>query len=243
MGFLDGLFGRKGDKKPVAVEFSPAEKARLIEELKKTELFSDLPAQGLETMFSHMETLRVEDGRAIIQQGEEGDFYYVLARGKASILRAASEGAAPAVVASISAPTGLGEEALISNAKRNATVKMTGDGLVLRLSKEDFNNYVKEPLMDWVSPAQAQQKIAKGAKWLDVREGEEAKHSHLHGAVHIPMRELRTRLAELDKGTTYLCYCENGRSSSTAAFILRQRGYEVGVLRGGLQALKRAGVA
>jgi len=41
----------------------------------------------------------------------------------------------------------------------------------------------------------------------------------------------------------YICYCENGRQSSTAAFLLRQRGYNVGVLRGGVQSLKRAGMA
>ena len=51
---------------------------------------------------------------------------------------------------------GFGEEALISNAKRNATVVMTLPGDVMRLSKDAFDDYVKEPLITWVSPADAQ---------------------------------------------------------------------------------------
>ena len=98
---------------------------------------------------------------------------------------------------------------------------------------------MKEPLVAWFSAIEAQDKVAKGAKWIDVREPDEAKQGHLHGAIVIPLSDIRKRRNELDKSTLYICYCQNGRLSSTAAFLLRQHGYNVGVLRGGLQVLKR----
>ena len=44
-----------------------------------------------------------------------------------------------------------GEEALISDAKRNATVTMTcGRVGVMRLGKDDFKKLLNEPMLDWV---------------------------------------------------------------------------------------------
>ena len=73
--------------------------------------------------------------------------------------------------------------------------------------------------------------------------------SHFQGAaltlaqaVLIPLEQIRERCMELDKDILYVCYCLNGRQSSTAAFLLRQRAFKVGVLRGGVQSLQRAGI-
>ncbi|MDD5343963.1 MAG: cyclic nucleotide-binding domain-containing protein, partial [Smithella sp.] len=168
-------------------------------------------------------------------------YYYLLVKGNAKVYRRLTEGQEPTVVAELTEPQGFGEEALISNAKRNATITMITDGTVMRLSKDAFNDFVKEPLLDWYPPVQAQDKIANGAKWIDVRSESQSKHSHLHGALAIPVEEIRAKASALSKDVTYICYCENGRISSSAAFILKQMGYNAGVLRGGLQSLKRAG--
>ncbi len=40
-----------------------------------------------------------------------------------------------------------GEEALISEAKRNATVSMLTDGVLMRLNKQDFRDLMNEPLV------------------------------------------------------------------------------------------------
>jgi len=44
-------------------------------------------------------------------------------------------------------------------------------------------------------------------------------------------------LGELDVNGRYICYCENGRLSATAAFLMRQNGYQVSVLQGGLKGI------
>src|SRR5215510_8625021 len=54
-----------------------------------------------------------------------------------------------------------GEEALIAEAKRNATVTMLSDGVLMRLNKQDFRELMNEPLLQWVTAEQAEQLAAK----------------------------------------------------------------------------------
>jgi rhodanese-related sulfurtransferase len=219
------------------------DKSVLLQKIRQSELFRDMPETSLEEMFQRMETVNMRSDDVIIREGEEGDYYYLLAAGTADVTRRMGNSSDPQVVAQLTEPTGFGEEALISNAKRNATVIMTSNGIVMRLSKEAFEDYIKEPLLTWLSPLEAQEKVAKGAKWIDVRGPEQSRQSRLHGAISIAMEELRSKAEGLDRNGEYVCYCENARLSSTAAFLLRQRGFSVSVLRGGLQGLKRAGIA
>jgi len=44
----------------------------------------------------------------------------------------------------------------------------------------------------------------------------------------------------LSKATPYIAYCQSGRRSAAAAFILAQSGYDVYVLENGLWSVSRA---
>lgn len=203
-------------------------------------LFNSLSEDAISRVFGLMEQVSVKSGEAILREGEEGDCFFVLAKGTVSVTKL--QRGKPVVVAELKDVAAFGEEALISNAKRNATVTMTADGVVLRLSKDAFTEHVKEPLLTWVSPAEAQREANEGARWLDVRDDTGPGVARLRGALVIPLQQLRESLALLDKSSSYICYCQNGRQSSTAAFLLVQRGYKVSVMRGGLQGLQRAGL-
>lgn len=77
---------------------------------------------------------------------------------------------------------------------------------------------------------------------LDVREPDEWRAGHIAGAQHIPLGQLRTRLAELPKDRTILAVCRSGSRSDSAARGLRTHGYTVENLEGGVTAWKRAGL-
>lgn len=232
---ITGLFNRNVGSDS-GLDFS-----KLTETVRKSELFSGLDENRICTMMKAMEKVELPQGKDVIREGEEGDYYYLLVSGSAKVSKIGKDGN-PVVVAELQAPVGFGEEALISKSARNATVSVSTPSVMLRLSKLAFDEHVKDPLVKWLSPSEAQEKIAGGARWLDVRGAEESHQAHLHGAVSIPLAELRRRVGELNFNTFYVCYCENGRISSTATFLLRQRGLNVAVLRGGLQGLKRAGL-
>lgn len=250
MSFIDSLkaiFGGDGrsakQKGTSRRDLTPEKRDMLVSKIRQSDLFKDLPVENLQEMLQRMETVQVGEGDTIIRQGDEGDYYYLLVEGQARVMRKGDGDAEAKVVAELDEPKGFGEEALISNAKRNATIVMKTDGVVMRFSKEAFNDYVKEPILDWYSAAQAQKEIGSGAKWLDLRDAESAKQ-HLPGAIEIPIDEVRQQASgKLNRETLYICYCDNGRISSSGAFVLKQMGYRTGVLRGGLQSLKRAGLS
>jgi CRP-like cAMP-binding protein len=56
-----------------------------------------------------------------------------------------------------------GEEALVADTVRNATVVMNTDGMLLRLSKQDFNDLLRAPLLQKVTGDEAERRIAAGA--------------------------------------------------------------------------------
>ena len=192
--------------------------------------FKNMPPANIKTLLQRMETISVDENEVIIQQGSPGDYYYVLTEGEALVTRTVE-------LATLGAGSSFGEEALLSGSKRNASVTMKTSGQLMRLAKENFNELLKEPLLDRVTPDEAQVRVAKGDTWLDVRHVTEFVHSHLQNALNIPLHELRLRMKELDKEQNYICYCGTGRRSSAAAFLLVQNGFKVVVLIGGVQKI------
>ena len=77
---------------------------------------------------------------------------------------------------------------------------------------------------------------------LDVREPDEWQAGHIAGAQHIPLGELRGRLAEVPKDRTILAVCRSGSRSDAAMRGLRTLGYVAENLEGGVTAWKRAGL-
>ncbi|MBL8448777.1 MAG: cyclic nucleotide-binding domain-containing protein [Dechloromonas sp.] len=196
---------------------------------------SILPAANLYELMLRFERLKVKRGEVLVREGEVGDYYFVIESGRAQVTRAI--GGSQVHVAELKAGQAFGEEALVSGATRNATVTMKRDGVVLRLGKEDFDELLKEPLLHALSRSEAEARVAAGAaRWLDVRYPAEFAQDGLPGARNIPLNELRAAFVLLQPDTEYIVYCQSGRRSSAAAFLLSQHGFRAGWLGGGLNA-------
>jgi rhodanese-related sulfurtransferase len=81
-----------------------------------------------------------------------------------------------------------------------------------------------------------------------VRLPSEHQNLAIEGALNIPLYLIRLKLSTLDRGKPYVVYCDTGRRSSAAAYILVERGFEAYVLQGGMGAggglqLTRGGAA
>lgn len=68
---------------------------------------------------------------------------------------------------------------------------------------------------------------------LDVRTPKEFAQSHLEGVLHIPVDDLRARMAEIPKGKPVYAICHSGLRSYIACMMLSQEGYECYNLAGG----------
>jgi len=201
--------------------------------------FRKLPAANIDLLLEKMEPIRMNAGEVIIRQGDEGDYFYVIEQGEALVTRMVDgEDSEDSVeMAHLSEGSTFGEAALISDSPRNATVSMQTDGVLLRLNKENFLTLMQDPVQNWIDYDAAMDKIKAGAVWIDVRSPGDFNKGHLPGAINIPMNEAHRRSQDLDTDTTYICYCQTGRRSSAAAFILSQYGLEVNVLKDGLPSL------
>ncbi|TDJ34883.1 MAG: cyclic nucleotide-binding domain-containing protein [Gammaproteobacteria bacterium] len=204
--------------------------------LLQTKAFHKIPPANIQAIFMRMQQINYKTGDIVLKQGAEGDYFYVLTRGRCLVTRETPLNKDGIKLAELGVGDTFGEEALISDAKRNATVTMTTDGAVMRLGKDDFRNLLNEPMLDWVSVSEAEEIVNKGGLWLDVRLPSEFENSHKEGAINIPLYFMRLKINALDQDKEYVLCCDTGRRSSAGAYILSERGYQAYVLKGGINA-------
>jgi CRP-like cAMP-binding protein len=196
-------------------------------------VFAPLPSARIDELLRRFERIRAARGETLIREGDEGDYYYVIETGRFQVERMV--GGAQVVLAELKNGDGFGEEALVSEAKRNATVTALTDGRLLRLARPHFIELLREPLLRRLPFAEAAEKVHNGALWLDVRYPSEYQYDKLPGAINVPLAEVRNMFAVLDRTKDYIAYCQSGRRSAAAAFLFAQRGFKVWLLDGGLK--------
>jgi CRP-like cAMP-binding protein len=206
--------------------------------LLQTPTFQRIPPANIQAIFMRMQRVPFRAGEAVIKQGADGDCFYVIARGKCTVTRETPLEAKGIRLAELGPGEAFGEEALISEGKRNATVRMLTDGELMRLNKQDFHELINEPSQQWVSSSEARQIIERGGRWLDVRLPSEFQNLSVEGATNIPLCFMRMKLASLDRDVPHVVYCDTGRRSSAAAFILMAHGIDAYVVRGGTASVE-----
>ena len=200
----------------------------------QTKAFLQIPPANIQALFMRVQEVEVKAGDTIIKEGDEGDYYYMIQQGRCKVTRSSRAGS-ELTLATLSAGDAFGEEALLSETKRNADVVMLTNGILMRLSKRDFNELLKEPMLSWVSNEEADALVKnEGAVWVDVRLESEHKHSNIAGSINIPLFTLRLKAETLDPNKPYILYCNHGRQSSACAYLLSERGLKAHCLKGGL---------
>ena len=189
-------------------------------------LVSYLSAADIQRCFMELERVPVEEGEEIVKAGTPGDYFYILMQGEAVVI---TETGGPFSGQTFDLAPGnyFGEEALIADTIRNATVRMASKGAVGRLNREQFDAIFRKALIQTIAPDKAQDFLnGAGIKYqlLDVRFPPEYRHEHREGAQNLPIVILRKKLRELDRQCSYLVSPEGGRRSDLAVFLLRQAG-------------------
>lgn len=196
---------------------------------------AQLPPAHIDELMRRFERVKVSRGDSVIREGDEGDYYYVIESGRFQVERLV--GGAKIVLAELKPGEAFGEEALVSDARRNASVAALGEGELLRLRRADFNQLLRQPLLRRLPFAEASGAVRGGAVWLDVRYPSEYQYDGLPGAINVPLAEVRDSFSVLDRSRDYIAYCRTGRRSAAAAFLFSQRGFKVSLLDGGLKAV------
>lgn len=75
---------------------------------------------------------------------------------------------------------------------------------------------------------------------LDVREDDEWQAGHAPGALHVPLGQVPSRLAEIPDGEVHVICRSGGRSGQAVAWLTRN-GYDTSNVAGGMHAWVDAG--
>jgi len=206
--------------------------------LLRSKAFHRIPPGNIQAIFMRMQQVQYKAGDVVIQQGDKGNFFYAITKGRCIVTRETPLNKEGIKLAELEEGDTFGEEALISDALRNATVSMLTDGCLTRLAKDDFNQLMNEPMLEWVNYQQATDIVANGGRWLDVRLPSEFESFHEPDAINIPLYFMRLKLNTLDRNMTYVLCCDTGARSSAGAFILNEKDFDTRVLKGGLNSNK-----
>lgn len=200
----------------------------------QSEAFVKMTPTDIQKLLKKLESVHVKAGEVVIHQGDSGDYFYIIREGRCTVTRLASGRGWDIPLAELSDGDCFGEEALVSDNPRNATVTMLTDGSLMRLSKQDFVELLKKPLLHYIDYNTALESVNGGDVWLDVRLQEEHANYAFEGSINVPLAMIRDKAPILVPGKKYIVYCDTGRRSAAAAFLLTQRGLDVSVLEGGL---------
>lgn len=139
--------------------------ARVME----SELFTRVPPANVRRIFELMKAIDVPAGEIVIRQGDPGDFYYVVRDGRCEVTHEPGGDEESVRLAELGPGDGFGEEALVSDGRRNATVTMLTDGTLMRMTKDAFVELIHDPLLEIVDWRRAAELVGGGGVWLDVR--------------------------------------------------------------------------
>ncbi len=203
-----------------------------MDRLLSSGIFQQMSPANLQGVLMRMETMQYAEGDVIIQQGDSGDYYYVVKQGRCAVIL--NDEGSPKKVAELTPGQGFGEEALLSGHPRASTVSMLTAGEVMRLGKDDFVRLIARPLSRRLRYDQAAKAVEAGAVWLDGQEAEQHAKVNLQGSINLPFSSLRVRDIDLARDHHYIAYTDDGHDCSTAAFLLAEAGFTVSVLEGGL---------
>ena len=117
--------------------------------LMRSELFSRIPAANIQRIFDLMRSQTYAQGDVVVRQGDPGDYYYIVQEGDCDV-SLQHQGEPPVQVARLGPGDAFGEEALVSGARRNATVTMSSAGTVMRMTKDDFIELIHDPVQNRV---------------------------------------------------------------------------------------------
>ena len=114
-----------------------------LSQLQAMPVFAPLPEVTLEKIIPLLQLRQVNTGTDIIQQGDVGEFLYVITKGEVSVLREGGH-IREEVLATLTEGECFGEMSLISGEPISATIRAKTPVTLLQMSKDDFDHLLLE---------------------------------------------------------------------------------------------------
>lgn len=196
-----------------------------IKKLLRSRLFFKVPPISIQKIIKQFSECQMDAGSYVIEQGAEGASCYLLRKGSAVVERDGE------VIAELHVGDVFGEDALVNNKPRNASVRLLDDSELLELHKKDFFELMIQPAVNLVSEPIANGLVAEGAQFIDVRTKEEFEKEHKSGALHIPLNLMWLKAEVLKPERIYITYSSTPERAKAAAHLLNEKGFKAYALQ------------
>jgi CRP-like cAMP-binding protein len=110
--------------------------------LSTTSPFDNLDAAERADVIRIMEILRLQEGEAVVREGEAGDAWYVVFEGEARVSKMLASG--PLTIARLKPSDCFGEMAVLDGEPRSATVEAAGPLTVFRFRRARFDKLLEQ---------------------------------------------------------------------------------------------------
>lgn len=201
------------------------------EALLSSKLFFKISPTNIQKLFSAFKSKKIAKNVRVVSEGERGDEFYVIKKGTAIVSSRNAQGH-NVDIAHLKPGNYFGEEALVGDTIRNASITMCSDGELMCLSKDDFVELLQTPVLKSVSSVHIDtwRNEHKNVVFIDVRLPIEFRNTKVNDGVNIPLQDIRKRIPELDNDTYYVMMCDSGKRSRLGAYLLNQAGLNAFVL-------------
>ena len=197
-----------------------------MDALLRSPLFSQVPAANIQKLLVRFQEREVVIGEVIVKENDRGEDFYVIKDGRAIVTQ--GDGHKEKTVAAIQTGDCFGEDALIAESERNATVTMASNGSLMVLGKQDFDELLKKPIIKSITLEELYIQMDEGDSGtvvIDVRHPQEFRHDRLKGSDNVPLNHLREKLKTMNPDFHYVVCCDGGRRSEVAAYIMTESGF------------------
>ncbi|TDF94702.1 peptidase domain-containing ABC transporter [Paenibacillus piri] len=135
--------------------------------LRRTALLSSEDYQAVRTFLERMTVIQADKGQPIVREGDEGDAFYIVHSGHCEVVKEVDG----AVLNRLIAGDFFGELALLTGARRKATVVAVEPAQLFRLSKDDFDVMIVEyPALRTAIESISSNYVSKASKYDDDEE-------------------------------------------------------------------------
>ena len=203
-----------------------------MERLLSTPLFEFIPPTNIQALFKRFKTRQVARGEIIIKQGDPGDFFYMIKTGAVSV-HVEMNGKVNQV-AKLTAGQSFGQDALVSDLPRNATVMATAPCELGMLTEADFEDLLLNPVIEVITPAEIEESVrvhGTQVQILNLYQPDEPQPEPAADELAIPFMALRNHIHKL---STEIVYAVRGPASPKinllGAYLLNEAGHNAYVL-------------
>ncbi len=154
----------------------------------RSPLAANLSNTAIHQFFSSLEEVAVKADEIIIKCNTPGDYFYIIKSGHA-VVETNPNGPYEGDSFPLNAGNYFGDEALVADTIRNATIRMKTDGVLGRLNKTTFEEIIKEQLVSPVTRGIPME--GDNVKILDVRFPAEFRIKHYKNSKNLPITDLR----------------------------------------------------